>query len=82
MLLMFSGHMSRRGTHAWSVLSGMASNGFIVEVQRQQRIAGMHINTFADQVMGYRVEMVVILDVVINIDLHGFDIGVFVSLIG
>ena len=61
------------------MLAWMGRNGLALEVQADQRLTGVQLQLFTDSLMGYRVVMVLILHVIIDVDLHGLDIDIGVG---
>ena len=79
MLLMVRGHMFRVSGGAGDITSGMTGYPLMIEVALQEIGFGMQLKLFSDQVMGYRIQMILILDVVSDIAPHCFDIGLFIG---
>ena len=79
MLGMLFRHVRRLGGHAWVELPDMGGDAFVVKINLNQFVAGMQFNLFAHAVMRYRVKMLVVDQVIIDIDAGCFDVGVLIS---
>ena len=82
MLFMPGRHMFRLGGHAIAVLAHMTGHPFVLEEQFDELIFGMQLKLFTHQLMGNRVKMLLILDVVVDVDLDGLDGRVFIRMFG
>ncbi len=82
MVGMLLGHVPWLGGHAGVMLSDMGSDAFVVKIDLYQLVTRMQFHLFAYAVMGDRVEMLLIDQVIIDIDASGFDIRVLVSIFG
>ena len=74
-------HMLSHGGKAIAVTSYMAGNPPVLEEQLNGVSTGMEFQLLSDKLMGNRVEVTVKLDMIINIDLHRFDVGIVVSML-
>ena len=81
MLGMLFRHVPWLGGHAWVIFSNMSSDAFMVKIDLNQLVTGMQLDLFAHQVMRYRVQVLLIDQVIIDIDAGIFDVGVLVSVL-
>lgn len=79
---MSDGHMTCNGGGARVILSGVAAYALVVEVNLNQLIFGMQFQLLTYQVVRHRVKVLIVLYMVIDIHLDGFNIGIVISLPG
>ncbi len=77
---MLNRHMLRNCGHSRVILSNMTGDALVVKVQLNQVLFGMKLKFFSNEMMRNRVQVIVILEMVINIDLNDFNVGVFIPL--
>ena len=60
----------------------MAGHGPALEVQLDEGVAGVQFQALAHVLMRHRVMMLLVLDVIVDVDLHGLDVDVLIRLSG
>ena len=81
MLGMLFRHMPWLCGHAWVIFSDMGGNALVVKIDLNQFVTGMQLNLFAYTVMRYRVQVLVVDQVIIDIDAGGFDVRVLIGVL-
>ena len=81
MLDMLFRHVPWLGGHAGVIFADMSGDALVVEIDLNEFVTGMQLNLFAHTVMRYRLEVLVVDQVVINVDASGFDACVLFSFI-
>jgi hypothetical protein len=80
MLTVAFGHMPGLGGHARAELARMGGDQLLMEVELHKRVADMHLKAFTDVLMGHRVVVVLVVDVVVDVDLDCLDVDVAIGL--
>jgi len=74
-------HVPWLGGHAWIKLSDMSGDALVVKINLNQFVTRMQLHLFAHTVMWYRVQMLIVDQVIIDINAGGFDVRVLVSVL-
>jgi hypothetical protein len=82
MLGMLFRHVPWLCGRAWIELPDMSGDAFVVKINLNQFVTRMQLHLFAHTVMRYRVKMLIVDQVIIDVDAGIFDVGVLVSVLG
>lgn len=82
LLLMALVHVAGLGGGTGSMLTRMGRHRPLTEVQGDQGVNGVQLQGLADVLMRYRVMMLLIVHVIVDVDLHRLDLDIAVSLRG